>query len=126
MKHESPRPGMTGKGSGVHRRHAEQPELTRPSAPSQVRPDPVAAFMPWAQEEERSLRRRLLAFQQRAGTRSRQSEDDRARFQWMLAHEIAAESAFATAPAEHLQEVLQTITRIAMVAGSLERWSDHG
>jgi hypothetical protein len=79
--------------------------------------------MPWARKDERALRRRLLAFQQRAGTRSRQSEDDRARFQWMLAHEIAAESAFAAAAPEHLEEVLQTITRIAMVAGSLERWS---
>lgn len=89
---------------------------------SPVRLDPVAAFMPWAKPEERELRRRVLAFQQRASCRAVQSNSDRARGLWWLIADIAAEHAFTPASAAHLEEVLTLMTRTALCADQIERW----
>lgn len=91
------------------------------NAPAAIKLDPVAAFMPWATLDERTLRRRMLAFQQRAGTRARQCEDDRARGLWWLICDLAAENAFAPQPKGQLEDLLATLTRLALCAGALER-----
>lgn len=94
------------------------------SAFAPVDADPLAAFMPWVVDDERSLRRRILTFQQRAGTRARQCEDDRGRSIWWLICDVAAETAFAPALQSHLTEVLENLTRLALCAGAFERWEN--
>lgn len=98
------------------------PSVRRMTAHSPVRPDPVATFMPWAKPDERDIRRRVLAFQQRAGTRARQCNQDRARSLWWLINSLAGETAFAPMPPVDLEEVLTTLTRLALCAGAIERW----
>ena len=90
---------------------------------SPLKIDTLGTMMPWLSEEDRKLRQRLLSFQQRAGTRARQCQDDRARAQWWLACDLAQEMVFAPAPEGHIEERLRTITRIALTAGAMERWS---
>lgn len=93
------------------------------TAPSHKTADPISAFMSWVTEDERALRRRLLGFQQTAGTRARQTTDERARHEWKLAQQLASEHVFGPAGADRLQEVLRTVTRIALTANNLEDWS---
>ena len=92
------------------------------NAHTTIEADPVAAFMPWVQPEERDLRRRVLVFQQRASMRACRSESDRARGLWWLIVEIAAETAFTPATTAHLEEVLQLLTWQAHCANGIERW----
>ena len=92
------------------------------TAHSPIRPDPIAAFMPWSKPEERDLRRRVLCFQQRASTRAKQSGSARARSLWWLIVDIAAENALTSAPPGRLDEVLILLTRTALCAGALELW----
>ena len=92
------------------------------TAHAPVKADPIAAFMPWVTLDERSLRRRILAFQQRAGTRARHCDDDRARSLWWILADLASENAFASQPKDQLEELLATLTRLALCAGALERW----
>jgi hypothetical protein len=65
------------------------------TAHAPVTADPVAAFMPWVEGTERNLRRRLLAFQHRAGSRARLCQNDRARSLWWTICDTAADNAFA-------------------------------
>jgi hypothetical protein len=114
-------PRREGKGSDVHA--SELRSLTTNTDRPQLAPDPIAAFMPWIVGDERALRNRLLIFRQRARTRARQSHDDLAYSQWMLARDLADMWATEPAPKDHLQDVLQTVARIALTAGAIERWS---
>lgn len=92
-----------------------------------VKPDPVAAFMPWVEEDERQLRRRVLKCQQISSTRATSATSDRARTLYWIACDIAAETAFAPAKPDHLKDVLATLARMFMAAGAIEGWSnDHG
>lgn len=89
---------------------------------SSIKANPVAAFMPWVEGTERDLRRRMLTFQQRAGTRARASESDRARALWWMICDTAASHAFAPSSPQHLQEVLTALTRLSLSADAFERW----
>ncbi len=98
--------------------------MTRHAA---IAPDPVAAFMPWVEDTERGLRRRMLAFQQRAGTRARLCEDDRARTLWWMICDTAASYAFAPASPAILHDLLKTLARLSLCADAFERGgSAHG
>ena len=85
--------------------------------------DPIGSLMPWVAGEERELRNRLLHFRQRARTRARESHDEIAYTQWMLARDLA--DMWATEPARksHLQDVLRVVAYIALTADAIERWS---
>lgn len=91
------------------------------NAPTTITTDPVAAFMPWASMEQRELRRRILRFQQRAASRATHCEDDRARGQWWLLCDLAAENAFASQSTIDLEALLALLTRLALCADGLER-----
>lgn len=92
-----------------------------------IKPDPVAAFMPWVEDTERGLRRRLLCFQQRAGTRAHIAESDPARTLWWMICDTAASHAFAPSTPAHLQDVLTALTRMSLSADAFERWENpHG
>jgi hypothetical protein len=114
-------PRREGKGSDVH--CSERRDLTIQASEPQPSSDTIGAFMPWVIGEERSLRNRLLFFRQRARTRTRHSHDETAYGQWMLARDLA--DMWSTEPCSkaHLQDVLQVITRVAMTADAIERWS---
>jgi hypothetical protein len=92
------------------------------TAHAPIKTDPVAAFMPWVEDNERGLRRRLLAFQQRAGTRARTSDNDQARTLWWMICDTAAGNAFAPASPSHLQDVLAALSRLSLSADAFERW----
>lgn len=97
------------------------------TAHTTVKPDPVAAFMPWVEENERQLRRRVLRCQQTASTGAINCTSDRARTLYWIACDIAAETAFAPASQDHLRDVIANIARLFMAAGAIEQWGDrHG
>lgn len=92
-----------------------------------VKPDPLASFMPWIEEDERQLRRRVLRCQQMSSSSARNATSDRARTIYWIACDIAAETAFAPATTDHLKDILATLARMFMAAGSIEGWSNnHG
>ena len=94
------------------------------TAHSPVKADPIGALMQWVEGSERSLRRRLLAFQHRASSRARLCENDRARSLWWIICDTAADNAFAPAAPAHLEEVLRSLTYLSMAADSFQNWED--
>lgn len=92
------------------------------TAHAPVKPDAIEAFMPWATADERQLRRRILNCQQIASTRAPRAGSDRARLFYWTACDIAAATVFASSSGDHLQEVLDTLVRLFLVAGAVERW----
>lgn len=84
---------------------------------------PLATFMPWLEENERQLRRRILRCQQLSSTNATLVTDERARGIFWSACDIAAETAFAPVTGDRLRDVLATVTRMFMAANSIEGWS---
>jgi hypothetical protein len=97
------------------------------TAHTQIKADPIAAFMPWVAEPERSLHRRLLNVKVGAACRAKHCANDRARSLWWLASDIAGENALEPTSRAHLEDVLRTVTRLEQCADALEHWEPrHG
>lgn len=98
--------------------------MLAPPPPSNVllAADPIGLMMPWAGEGERDLRRRILLCQRLSSTRATMCASDRARSIYWAANNVAAEHVFAPAPIDCLQDVRDTLVRMFLVAGALERF----
>ena len=83
--------------------------------------DPVARFRPWDSEETRNLRHRILKARDIAAVRARRSKVTIARTIFWLANELANDWVFVTASDDQLREIADSLVRLFLVAGSLER-----
>lgn len=87
----------------------------------QLAADPAGALMPWATEPQRAVRNRLLRAQQFSARRARETASPTARQLLWLLNETAAAHATATGTVEHLTDVADTLTRLALAANGFER-----
>ncbi len=83
--------------------------------------DPVGVFAPWAGEEEKALRVRIHKARDVAQARASRSKHGRARTFYWLAAQMASDWVFSRAPNEDLADVLASLSRLFLVAGSVER-----
>ncbi|MEA1015600.1 hypothetical protein [Sphingosinicella sp. LY1275] len=82
--------------------------------------DPVRTFVPWAGDEERKLRQRLLKAQSFASARVMRSRSPKARaLLWMII-ETAGEWAFAPASCGDLKDVADGLVRLVLVVETFE------
>jgi hypothetical protein len=92
-----------------------------PKTPPQQRLDPIDVFAPWADDDEKALRRRIHRAQAAATTRASRSRHGRARQLYWWAATLAADWQFQRAPITDLSEILAGLARIFLTAGMIER-----
>lgn len=83
--------------------------------------DAITRFAPWAGEAERSLRIRIHRARDTATARATRCRHIDARTIYWIAADIASGRVFARMPNEHLQEAIQNLARLFLVAGWIER-----
>jgi hypothetical protein len=89
--------------------------------------DPAGALMPWATEDQRMVRNRLLRALQFSARRAKQTRSESARQLLWLLNETAAAYVTASATDDDLRDVADTLTRLALVANGFERMEGaHG
>lgn len=88
--------------------------------------DPAGQMMSWTEGDERVLRNRLLRSQQYSARRARATRSETARRLLWLLNETAAAHATAPATVEELEDVADTLVRLALVANGFERWEGAG
>ncbi|PSJ42158.1 hypothetical protein C7I55_07950 [Sphingomonas deserti] len=90
------------------------------SAPNPAQ-DPIQTFLPWANEDERKLRQRLLKAQTYATGLSASATSTRAQGLYRLIVTVAGERAFAPASCDELKDTADGLVRLLMVAQMFER-----
>jgi hypothetical protein len=83
--------------------------------------DPISALMPWATPEEKPLRLRLHRAGATAVARATRSRHGKARVIFWLAADICRERTFARLDIADLQESIEMIARLFVVANFIER-----
>ncbi len=81
----------------------------------------VDVFAAWTSDAERPLRIRIYRARDRMIARANRSRHGRARTIYWLGSQMAADWAFWRATTDDLQEVLATLSRIFLIAQSIER-----
>lgn len=81
----------------------------------------VDLFADWYSDVERPLRIRIYQARDRMLARVNRSKHERARTIYWIGAQMAADWAFWRAGAEELNDVLAALTRIIMVADTIER-----
>src|SRR4051794_39680073 len=81
----------------------------------------VDIFAPWSGADERALRLRIHRARDIAQARAGRSKHTRARAVYWIAAQLAGDWVFARAPNESLEGVLEALSRLFLVAGTLER-----
>jgi len=83
--------------------------------------DAVAVFAPWCDDAERALRVRIHKARDAAQARAIRSKHGRARTLYWVAAQMAGDWVFCRAPNEDLNDILAALSRLFLVAGSIER-----
>ena len=91
------------------------------TAETTVRSDPAWALMPWLDEGERAVRNRLLRAQQYSARRAQLTASKTARTLLWLINETAAAYVSSAASLDLLQDVADTLARLALAANGFER-----
>ena len=81
----------------------------------------VTHFAPWAGDDERALRVRVHRARDIAQARACRSKHGRARSVYWIAAQMAGDWVFARAPNDDLQCILETLSRLFLAAGAIER-----
>jgi hypothetical protein len=115
-----PRRLIGGKGSAVLL-GGEQCELTSSALEIQPRPDPVEIFTPWADEEEKALRRRLRTAWNISTARATRSPSGNARQLWWQVAQVASDWVTKHASKTDLKDVADSLVRMFMAANTFER-----
>ena len=82
--------------------------------------DPIDTFMPWADDEEKALRRRVRWTHHAAGARGQRSPSGNARTVFWLAAQTASAWTTAHANKEELQLVLHTCSQLLIAGNNYE------
>jgi hypothetical protein len=91
------------------------------AAPSKIEADPIGTFMPWTDQSEWTLRRRLVNARNIATARATSSRHSRARGLYWLTSYIAGDWMLTPAPADDLKDMADTLVRLFLCAGAIER-----
>ena len=91
------------------------------NAVSRIETDPIGLFMPWIEESERFLRRRLLKARNLASATAWHCRSEKARTLYWIVNEAAAEWMLTPADPEDLKELADSLVWLFTVAGTFER-----
>jgi hypothetical protein len=83
--------------------------------------DPIGLFMPWIEESERLLRRRLLRARNLASASACRCRSDQARTLYWMVDDAAAKWVLAPAHAGDLKALVDSLARLVTVAGTFEQ-----
>lgn len=83
--------------------------------------DAVSVFAPWCGEAERALRIRVHRARDTATARATRCKHGNARTIYWLAAQMASARVFARMPAEDLNQAIDNLARLFLVAGWIER-----
>lgn len=102
--------------------HGSEPaEPTSKHVEAQLPVDPVSVFAPWAAGTERAMRLRMHRARDIAQARASRSKHPTARSIYWTAAQVASGWVFARAPQDDLSDILEALSRLFLVAGTLER-----
>ena len=99
--------------------HGSEPG--EPNKPAPEPPDPVRIFAPWCDNEERALRLRIHKARDIAQARACRSKHGRARAIYWTAAQLSGAWVFQRVSTEELGDILEALTRLFLVAGTIER-----
>jgi hypothetical protein len=108
-------------GAGASNRLDSRDETpTRNTAEIQPKLDPIDIFMPWADDEEKALRKRVRWTHHAAAARGDRSPSGEARTVFWLAAQTASGWTTARASKEQLWLVLHTCSQLLMAGNNYE------
>jgi hypothetical protein len=109
-------------GAGASNAVASRREVPSLIAPKiQPRPDPVDVFTPWADDEEKALRRRLRDALNISTARATRSPSGHARQLWWQVSQIACDWVTLPADKADLRDIANSLVRMFQAANTFER-----
>jgi ABC-type branched-subunit amino acid transport system substrate-binding protein len=108
--------------AGASDKLAGSSEVSTSQTPqSQSAADAVAVFAPWSGPRDRPVRLRLHRAQAAATARASRSKHGTARTLFWIAAQMAGARIFARIDADQLQDAIDNMSRLFLVAGYIER-----